>query len=181
MAIVEKGLGDKTTARPQEADLLPNIAVTKSAPRTSLDLSDWDNIKRQSETGDKERGLIPPHLIPDGFSVEWKRIELLGKPDNKNVITVEAAGWRPAPSELFRDILPSGYSAPFVEDGEGRRLYIRPLKFTEEANKEQYNIATQKVRDYEEATKNRVTGHRDVPNKVHAFSRSYEKGIPIPD
>src|SRR5665213_3301017 len=123
--------------------------VKKSAPRTHLQLSDWDDIKRVGEDGDQERGVIPPHLIPEGLSVEWKRIEVLGKPDNKNITKVESAGWRPAPAEMFQEILPSGYSLPVVEDGDGRRLYIRPLKFTQEAQKEQYNAATQKVQDYE--------------------------------
>lgn len=169
---------EKTTLKLPSSNAEP---VQKSAPRSSLNLSDWDDIKRQSDSGDTERGLIPAHLIPDGFSVEWKRIEILGKPDNKNIITVESAGWRPAPAEIFAEILPSGYSAPFVEDGEGRRLYIRPKKFTEAANQEQYNIATQKVKDYETTMKNPLNIHRDAPGKVHNFSRSYEKGIPVPD
>lgn len=154
--------------------------VQKSVPRQTMNLSDWDNVKRVADDGDKERGVIPPHLIPDGFSVEWKRIEVLGKPDTKNITAVEAAGWRPAPAEIFREMLPSSHTSPTVEDGDGRRLYIRPLKFTEEALKEGYNTATQKVKDYENATMNRVTAHRDAPAKVHAFSRSYEK-VAVPD
>jgi hypothetical protein len=184
MAIIDKNLGaEKASASRSTADdevVAPSPVTRKAAPRATLNLSDWDNIKRVGEDGDQERGVIPPHLIPDGFSVEWKRIEVLGKPDNKNISKVEAAGWRPAPADVFREILPSGYSLPHVEDGDGRRLYIRPAKFTQEALDEGYRTATQKVKDYENSTMNRVTAHKDVPSKVHAFSRSYEK-VMVPD
>ncbi len=58
---------------------------------------------------------------------------------------------------------------------------IRPLKFTKQAEAENTKVAQQKVADYENATMNRLTGHKDVPNKVTAFTRSYEKGVAVPD
>lgn len=191
MSIIDnKGLGSKPSratevqeeSQPAQVVNDRKAAEAKaSAPRSSLDLSQWDDVRRVTSDGERDRYYIPPELIPDGFSVEWKRIEFLGKPDKKNIVQIENAGWRPAPSDMFRAILPSGYSQPFVEDGEGMALYIRPMKFTEEAVREGYNTATQKVKDYENSTMNKVSAHKDIPTKVHAFSKSYEKGIPVPD
>lgn len=190
MVMIEKGLTEKQPISSRSGRVESEISVAQpenkivkqAAPRSSINMSDWDDVKRVANDGERDRYYVPPHLVPDGFSVEWKRIEILGKPDKANVVKLEASGWRPAPSEAFREILPSGYSQPFVEDGEGMGLYIRPMRMTDEANAEQKSVADQKVRDYENATMNRITGHRDVPNKVHAFSRTYEKSnIPVPD
>lgn len=171
----------KTAVRNSDKEIDNIPTSTQSAPRTTVKLSDWDNIKRTDETAERDRYFVPAHLIPEGFSVEWKRTEILGKPDRRNLVAIETAGWRPAPADMFREMLPSGYSGINVEDGEGMALYIRPLSFTKAAESESYNNATQKVKDYENATMNRLTGHRDVPNKVMAFERSYEKAIAVPD
>lgn len=154
----------------------------QSAPRNSLKLSDWDNFKRQDDTAERDRYFVPPELIPEGFSVEWKRTEVLGKPDRRNLVQIETAGWRPAPADMFREMLPSGYTGDTVEDGEGMMLYIRPMHFTKAAMDDQYKTATKKVKDYENATLNDLsTAHKSVPKTVSAFSRSYEKSIPVPD
>lgn len=185
MAIVEKNKVAAPAVIRNDGDAVDNVPLApkrKASPRTSFDLSQWDNINRVPDNDERDRYFVPPHLIPDGFSVEWKRMEILGKPDRKNLVQVETAGWRPAPADLFKEMLPSGYSGEIVEDGEGMMLMIRPTKFSEEAKVEAYNNATQKVKDYENATMNRVTGHKDVPSKVTAFSRSYEKdSVKVPD
>lgn len=161
---------------------IDNIPVAKSAPRSLVKLSDWDNFKQPVDAAEKDRYFVPPHLIPDGFSVEWKRTEILGKPDRKNLVQIEQAGWRPAPAAMFEEMLPAGYRGETVEDGEGMMLYIRPASFTEAAKTGAYNNAVQKVKDYEHATTNDLsTGHKSVPKKVMAYERSYEKGIPVPD
>lgn len=163
----------------KEIDNLPS--AKQSAPRSTVKLSDWDNIKRQDDTTERDRYFVPAELIPEGFSVEWKRIEILGKPDRRNLVQIETSGWRPAPADMFREMLPSGYKGDTVEDGEGMMLYIRPLSFTKAASDENTRVANQKVKDYENATMNRLTGHKDVPNKVMAFERSYEKAVVVPD
>jgi len=153
----------------------------QSAPRTTVKLSDWDDFK-VVDKADEDRYFVPAHLIPDGFSVEWKRTAILGKPDTRNLVNIERAGWRPAPAAMFMDMLPSGYAGETVEDGEGMMLYIRPLSITKNAADREYNVATQKVKDYENSTMNDLsTAHKSVPKTVTAFSRSYEKSIPVPD
>lgn len=180
MAIVEKNLGGDKLSTPRTSVDEAAPVAQKAVPRAAMELSDWDDVIRRSTTSEQERMPIPPELIPDGFSVEWKSVEILGKPNGPNISLVEAAGWRPAPAEWLKSVLPSNYTLPYIENGFGDRLYARPLRFTEQANKEQYNVATQKVKDYENATMNPVMAHKDVKSKVHAFSRSYEK-VTVPD
>lgn len=172
----------KSTLRLNNGDAETATVSKQSAPRTTLKLSDWDEIKRPDGSEEKDSQYVPPHLIPDGFSVEWKRTEILGKPDTKNIVKIEASGWRPAPVDLFLDILPSGYKGTTVEDGAGNMLYIRPQSFTDKAKEEEYNKATSKVKDYERSTLNDLsTVHKDVPKKAFNYERTFEKAIAVPD
>lgn len=80
----------------------------------------------------KNKYDIPDHLVPDGFTVEWKNTHIMGQPVPVSELAAhEMAGWRPAPAELFMEIMPEGYEKPTIER-DGMILMIRPASITKQ-------------------------------------------------
>lgn len=49
------------------------------------------------DTGDKF--TIPPELIPDGMTYEWKRLSVLGKEDRRHQIALQRNKWAYVPAD----------------------------------------------------------------------------------
>lgn len=74
---------------------------------------------------------VPEHLIPEGFTVQWMNLQVAGK--NVNGATLhryEVGGWKPAPVELFTDLVAEGYEGAYIER-DGMILMIRPKATTD--------------------------------------------------
>lgn len=149
---------------------------------TPAQLAILDQIRTESEsrvnvddflaTKDKDQHHVPEHLIPDGFAVEWKNTHVSGKPvDSTYNAAVQSAGWRPAPTEIFGELVPEGYDLPFIEKA-GSMLMIRPIEISEAIKDAEYQAAIGQVQD-KMASLTQAPA-KENPRHVTAFSRDYE-------
>jgi len=70
----------------------------------------------QQEQGD--RYAIPYGMEPTGMSYQWKRAEVLGRPDYSNLAMMEQRGWKAVPQERHDGRwMPPGSKGPTICDG----------------------------------------------------------------
>ncbi len=80
---------------------------------------------------------------PEGWSYEWKRIELLGKNDTAYDVNVAMGGWMPVPSERHPEMMPKNWQNGTI-DRYGQRLHERPEVITDKAKeRERYKARAQ--------------------------------------
>jgi len=93
---------------------------------------------------------IPPHMIPDGFTLEWKTTHIMGQPVDQVYsaynVRLRQGGWREAPAELFPGLVPDGYDRPNIER-PGVILMMRPEKITNAIREADYNRAIAQLND----------------------------------
>lgn len=82
---------------------------------------------------------IPPEMIPEGRSLEWKRVEVMGKTDYRYEQGLYEQGWRPVEHTMWQF---PGFFAPVGAEGpviiDGMMLMERPIELTREAEAEDY-------------------------------------------
>lgn len=147
----------------------PNARIPSPAPRPADPTDGTDptmevgepRLRRQSRRQDKFH--IPPEIIPDGWSYEWKRQSCYGQPDPDHQINLRANHWRSVPSDRHPQLMPDGHTGAITKDGQ--ILMERPAYLTEEARQEDYEIAMGEV-----ARKEAQLGHTP-PN---TFTRDHE-------
>ena len=125
---------------------------------------------------------IDPAIIPDGWSYEWKRMELLGKEDPAYQVSLARTGWEPVPASRHTVMMPREYAGDTIIR-KGMMLMERPLEITEEAKEIERRRARQQVRVKEEQLNAAPPGQFDRQNKDAPLARvkkSFE-AIPIPE
>lgn len=173
----ERPTKGKRKYTPDQLAILKQIHAESSA---RVDIDDF------LATKDKDQFHVPAHLIPDGFAVEWKNTTVNGKPiDQINgayTSSIESAGWRPAPAELFKSqdgepgLVPESYDLAFIEKG-GSMLYIRPIEISEIIKQAEYEAAIGQVSDKMASLTQAPQKHN--PRFVQKFSREYERRQPV--
>ena len=102
--------------------------------------------RRKKKDTDNEL-TVDPAEIPDGFTVEWKRVAIYGKEDNKNMIGLEKDGWEPANPKDFPSLVGKNHRGATIVNGQGDlMLMIRPIELTQEARQEDLSNARNQVR-----------------------------------
>ena len=93
-----------------------------------------EGIRRRSRLGaEGDDFYVPPHLIPKGYSANWKAISVLGKPVDDSILSsYEEQGWEPATLEQFPGIMSKTYTGKSIVR-KGMMLMIRPQEYTDEA------------------------------------------------
>lgn len=173
-------IGDKAKAAP--LDPAPNNKAKPAAKKTKAEI--LATIKAESERRVNYENFlheeaikgnrydIPSHLIPDGFTVEWKTTHVMGKPvDNSEIASHEMNGWTPAPAELFIEMMPEGYDKPVIER-DGMMLYIRPAEITKRFRDMEYRNARTAVRNKQNELNNTKEGTMDRIVQQHSVSRT---------
>lgn len=129
---------------------------------------------------------IPPHLIPDGVSLQWITHENAGKPEIQRVQSFIANGWEPVPADWFPGMfLPDGSNEHILVEGLG--LYWRPMELTEQARAEEQEAAYRAVRGNEERMLGGVADavkfdtQHPTARRVTSLHKTKERYIPIPD
>lgn len=85
--------------------------------------------------GNVDRFYIPKHLIPDGWSYEWKRESLFGQEDTAHMMHMAENGWTPVQASAHPGyFMPDGHNGPIRRDG--MILMERPVELTNEARRE---------------------------------------------
>lgn len=103
----------------------------------------------QTERLQRRRGIgadkfhIPPELIPEGMSLEWKRMETVGAPDLSHQIALAENHWTPVSTDQVPGLMPPGYSGVIKRDGQ--QLMMRPSYLSDEAREEVLDEARRRV------------------------------------
>ena len=81
-----------------------------------MSAAELDALVAGEETDDKFGGAQA--LAPSGFTYQWCRVEVYGKPDPGNIAMLEQRGWRAVPnSRHIGRWMPSDATGPIVVDG----------------------------------------------------------------
>lgn len=97
-------------------------------------------ILSRKRGGNVDRFFVPPEVIPEGWTYEWKRETLLGMPDTAHMQNMSANGWSPVMAETHPGLfMPNDYKGPIRRDD--MILMERPAELTEEARREEQQAA----------------------------------------
>lgn len=127
---------------------------------------------------------IDPHMVPEGWTYEWKRKLLLGAEDPSYTVQLLRMGWEPVPLNRDRDhqaMMPSNWPHNTIER-KGMILMERPSEVVEEARR----IEQKKARDQVRAKEQQLSGAPDGQfTRDHAqvrpkINKSFE-AMPIPE
>lgn len=123
-----------------------------------------ERITRVSRSQRTEGMLqVPQHMKKPGWDYQYWETTILNQPvDGSRMAEIHAGGWRPVPSREMPLLLPPGYTGEYIES-YGQRLYMRPLRLSQEARDEDYQAAEQQKRDrVQGALEGRVSGGEGV-------------------
>lgn len=99
--------------------------------------------------GNIDKFHIPEHLIPEGWSYEWKRETIFGQEDTAHMMHMAENGWTPVQASAHPGLfMPEGYTGAIRRDG--MILCERPIELTEEARAEERAAASQLMRAQKE-------------------------------
>lgn len=101
-------------------------------------------VRRTSVTDDGNKYHVPEEIIAqhleEGYTLEWKRVENVGKEDRQYIAQTARGGWEPVPAERWPgQFLPDGATGAIVVDG--LMLMERPKVLTDEAIREDKGLA----------------------------------------
>jgi hypothetical protein len=96
-------------------------------------------VRRSSVTDDGNKYFVPEEIVAahleEGFTLEWKRVEVLGKTQDSYIAQTARGGWEPVMAERWPGrFLPEGQTGAIVVDG--LMLMERPQVLTDEAIRE---------------------------------------------
>lgn len=118
----------------------------RTAGRAENDPKRKSRIRYDDESED--RLYVPPHLIPEGFTVEYKRHSILLQPEKvSNIIHLQQQHWQYVSIKAmpqFAELMPMGYSGDTIER-DGVILMIRETYLCEEAHQDDYDKAREQV------------------------------------
>lgn len=126
---------------------------------------------RRSKLDNVDELYVDPREVPDGFTIEWKRYSIHGKPDNEWLLHLERDGWEPAQPKDFPSRVPKAYTGNTVTHKD-LILMIRPKELSQEAKDEEKQNARSQVLDkFKEIG---MTGSGEAP-RVDSAGRSLTK------
>lgn len=158
----------RSAARPQAK---PAAAVTQRVTPSAKTKPVRRN--RRNDVGGGDVFYVPPHLIPRGYTVEWKRISTLNKEeDDSYFVDLADQGWEAATVAQFPDLVSKNYTGKSIIR-KGMMLMIRPKELTEEARAEDLQAAREQVKDKLAALGRADKG--EFKRKVQAVKRTYER------
>lgn len=128
--------------RPIERDPIREEARTpiRTSGRVEAIGRDGKPVSRKRPGGGADQFYIPGHIIPEGWSYEWKRATVFGQVDRAHQIHLGENGWTPVPASRHDGMfMPPGDKGAIERDG--LVLMERPVVLTEEAREEDRQAA----------------------------------------
>lgn len=147
------------------------------AARRTLELRE----QASSDDDGVDKFYIDPKIIPDGWSYEWKTLQVLGKENPTYQVAMAHKGWEAVPRSRHPHLMPLNYQGETIQR-EGMILMERPLEITNEAKARDLRMARGQVRGKEEQLAGAPTGTFGRDNKGSSLvnvNKSFEH-IPIP-
>lgn len=134
--------------------------------------------------GDLDEGTdefyIPPDVIPDGWTYEWKRYSTYNEIDSSHIREQERKGWAFVPSSRHPNMMAIGDNGNIILR-KGLVLMERPSEIVDEARMIERRRAADQVRAKEQQLAGTPEGTmtRDHAKAKPQIKKSYE-AIPIP-
>jgi len=107
---------------------------------------------------------VPPNEIPEGWTYEWKRKEVLGREDHSHQLALARMGWEPVAASRHPNMMPASVKSETIER-KGMILMERPSQITDELRQIERRRAVAQVRGKEEQLAAAPSGHFDRSNK----------------
>ena len=123
---------------------------------------------------------IPPDIVPDGWTYEWKRHTLLGQEDPAYQVHLARMGWEAVPVDRHPEMMPAGWQGSFIER-KGQILMERPKELVDEVRRMEMRRARDQVRVKEQQIAGTPEGTftRDDPRVSPKIKKGFEP-IPVP-
>lgn len=158
----------------------PGIAPDLSDPRARAAARAAQLRGHGSLDDGDDKFFIPAHIIPDGWSYEYKRHTVYGAPDPSYEVSLAQKGWEPVPASRHPELMPPAYQGNTIIR-DGLVLMERPAEITDERRRRDQMNARDQVRAKEEQLGAAPIGHFDRDNKgtpLAKIKKSVEVGIP---
>lgn len=140
---------ERTRGRPasfdQERPLPPERKTPASPELAALEAAvdnygDGRELSRESRIAGTEFD-IPMRGRRDGWDYQWWPTHIIGQEVDPSAQTeIARGGWIPVPSSHFPTLCPPGWQRPTI-DRQGQRMFMRPMRLTQEAKAEQEKMA----------------------------------------
>ena len=126
----------------QRAGRGPNARIKASAIRPESIREGGENRTagtrlQRNRKRSEDKFYVDPQLVPDGITYEWKREKCYGQPDPDHISNLMDNHWSPVPQDRHKNL---------VTQKDGMILMERPAYLTEDARREDYNLAVDQVR-----------------------------------
>lgn len=142
-------------------------APTRDDARTS----DTKLVRNRKRTEDKF--FVDPRVVPQGQSYEWKRESCYGQGDPDHLANLSDNHWNPVPAERHPGL---------VVKKDGMVLMQRPAYLTDEAKREDYELAIGQVnsaaKSLTEAPQGQFDRNHPSAMKVNRLNTSHSTFIP---
>jgi len=125
---------------------------------------------------------IPPDIIPEGWSYEWKEYLVYGKTDPTRQVELARTGWEPVESKRHPELMPGDSKEPWILR-KGMRLMERPAQITEMARNHEMRAAREQMRAKKEQLEAAPPGTFERANKDQSMAkvRTDFRPVAIPD
>lgn len=131
-------------------------------------------LTRESNTGTQKTFDVPEQGKRPNWDYQWKTISIFAQPvDRSDLVEVQQAGWIEVHPSDFPSLMPFGYRGRTIER-QGQRLYMRPLKLSQEAQLEAFQQAFEQKDARLRAAAAGDTGREFAPRDPRAGSITIE-------
>lgn len=170
--------------------MFPELEAEEAASKTESSL---ERAKRRaaelrghidSVEDSTDEFFVPPEIVPDGWTYEWKRKMVFNKEDPSYAVQLSREGWEAVPlnrCKRHRAMMPQGWEGETIER-HGMQLMERPAEITQEYRKLEIRRARAQVRQKEEQLSATPEGTltRDDPRVSPRIKKGYSP-VEIPN
>lgn len=173
-----EGEGPRRRGRPRKIPIMRNEQASTARevmPGRATALGRDGAVLTRRRTGENDKFAIPAHLIPEGWTYEWKSKSILGQEQTDHITGLMENGWTPVPAERHAgQFMVRGNTGEIVRDG--LVLMERPVELTNEAREEDKQFARLQVRQQIEQYRARMPSGMDAnhPDARERVRTTYE-------